>query len=248
MGTMVGDDNGHNNFYFDTCDAPFSQHYLEDTYPDGIDAFGSGRGPYEWATAREAEGTRTIIIPHSPTLTQFNWSDAAYSDHFRRLGEVYSEWGFSMLPAYANGSFPRALQTGNHMGFIASSDNHVGWMGNPLSVKNVTSGLAAFFAPTATRADIFEAMESRSTYATTGARIIVEVQVEDGGSVGPGAEYVASLPTFSWTVHGTNPVWEVGLMQTRVGSSGPTTMLARWLPGALDASGSYEWTGYDGGD
>lgn len=247
MGNLVGNDNGHNNFYFDNCDVDASAHYDAMLYPDGIDSFGSGQGPFEWAAAQEALGTHTVIIPHSPVYTGYNWGADAHDDHYRRLAEVYSEWGFS-VDASDDGSVERALQQGNHMAFLASSDNHVGWMGNPLSAKNVRSGLAAFFAPALTRADVFAAMEGRSTYATTGSRIIVEFAVEDGGSVAPGEEYVAGSPVFTWTVHGTDTIDEVRLMATPIIDGADTATLATWTPKDLDAADSFTWTGYGGDD
>lgn len=245
MGNLVGRDNGHNNFYFDTCDVPATAHYDARAYPDGIDGFGSGRGPFEWAAALEAEGTHSVIIPHATMYTGYNWGADAHDDHYRRLAEVYSEWGFSMDSTSADGSIEQALQWGNRMGFMASSDNHIGWMGNPLSFKSVRSGLTAFEAPALTRTDIFAAMASRSTYATTGSKIIVEFGVDDGGSVHAGQEYVAGVPTFSWTVHGTDALVEVRLMATAITPGAEATLLASWAPGALDDTESFSWADYD---
>lgn len=144
MGNLVGKDNGHHNFYMDTCDVDRPSHYDATRFPEGIDGFGSGRGPYEWAAEREAEGTQVVVVPHAPLYTGFNWGAEARDDHYRRAAEVYSEWGFAMQPPNRAGSIPDGLRSGNRMGFIAASDNHVGWMGNPYSVKTVPSGLAAF--------------------------------------------------------------------------------------------------------
>lgn len=248
MGDHVpGDSVGHHNFYFDGCTAPLAAH-LGDEHPDGIGAFGTGQGPYEWAAARRDEGIRTVVVPHATLYTGHDWSAASKNDELRTAAEIWSEWGVSIEPWDHPGSIVDGLASGHRFGFIAASDNHEGWMGNPFSRKDAASGLAAFVAPALTREAVFDALRGRSTYATTGARILLDVVVEDGATVLPGAAYVASAPVLAWTVHGTDPVAEVRVVALPIEAGALPTVLATVTPGALDASGSLalEWDGRPG--
>ena len=214
---MGGGQQGHHNVYFDGCEAPLAPQALE-TLDDGL-------WPYVEQVMEES-GLRAVTVPHAPSYTGFNWESR--DDELRPLVEVYSEWGSSMDPADA-GSVPQALSQGHKLGFIASSDNHDGWLGNGLASKNVAGGVAAIVATELSPAALLDAMASRSTYATTGARILLDLQVQeqDGDTV------------LDWSVHGTEVVREVHLMAVGVGSPEPAVSLATSFPGALDASGSF---------
>ena len=69
------------------------------------------------------------------------------------------------------------LDHGHEVGFIAASDDHLSHPGyaNPLrrGLAQV-GGLAAVLAPEKTTDAIFDAMKNRATYATTGARILLD--------------------------------------------------------------------------
>jgi len=108
------------------------------------------------------------------------------------------------LPA-DDGSTQDLLSRGLRVGWIAASDNHDGWMGNPRAEGNAPSGLGAYIAPTLTRSAIFDSMKARRTYATTGHRPILRFWVEEGGEVAAlqGSEIVAKAPIFKWAYHGT---------------------------------------------
>ncbi|MSP54560.1 MAG: DUF3604 domain-containing protein [Myxococcales bacterium] len=247
MGDHVGGANqGHHNFYFDTCDAPLGA-LLSDDYPDGIGAFNSGQGPYEFATSLLSDSIHTVIVPHATLSTGYLYTNEAINNTLRTTAEVYSEWGFNMTPADRSGSIPDALRQGNRMGFIGSSDNHDGWLGNPFSKKNVQSGFAAIQAPALTRADLFGGLQQRSTYATTGERIVLDYSATDGAEIAMGQQYVALEPTFNWAVHGTQPVTTVTLFSIRIDPGARVETLQTWTPNALDATGSfsYPWDGAD---
>ena len=109
------------------------------------------------------------------------------------------------LPA-DDGSTQDLLSRGLRVGWIAASDNHDGWMGNPRAEGNAPSGLGAFIAPSLTRSAVFDSMKARRTYATTGHRPILRFWVEEGGEVSAlqGSEIVAKAPTFKWEYHGTS--------------------------------------------
>lgn len=245
MGTEVEGSNGHHNMYYNTCDAPYAAHYDAAAFPAGINGFSSGYGPYEWAAEREAEGTETVIIPHATRMTGFNW-DAVNND-YRRSAEIYSEWGFSIDPPTQANSIPAGLAKGNRMGFIGASDNHVGWMGNPYSYKNTPSGLAGFWAPALTRADVFSALKNRATYATSGDRIILETWIEDGAVIPSGSNYVAKNPDIYWKVHGTDTITKIDVYAVKIVSGDVARAVYSVEPNALDAEGRFEW-GWSGDD
>jgi|GEM_PF-1269095 len=116
------------------------------------------------------------------------------------------------------GSTQDMLGDGLRLGWIAASDNHDGWMGNPRSEGNAPAGLGAFIAPALNRGQIFEAMKSRRTYATTGHRPILRFWVEEDGEVAAlqGAEIVASAPVFKWAYHGTSTGQRLRLLKITI--------------------------------
>ncbi|MCA1809416.1 MAG: DUF3604 domain-containing protein, partial [Kiritimatiellia bacterium] len=96
--------------------------------------------------------------------------------------------GNNDAPAY----FVDALKAGARFGVIASSDDHATLPGSvnhfrtpPYSLPFVNGfahkGLAAVRAPRLTRAALFEAMQRRSTYATTHVRSLLDFSIADAG-------------------------------------------------------------------
>ncbi len=72
------------------------------------------------------------------------------------------------------------LNHGHDIGFVAASDDHLSHPGysTPLaSGLAARGGLAAVLAPTKTRDAIFDAMKDLAAYATTGQRIILDVDL-----------------------------------------------------------------------
>ena len=69
------------------------------------------------------------------------------------------------------------LQSGFEIGFIGSSDDHVGHPGYTSLRSRQRGGLAAVLASENTPAGIFRAMRGRSTYATTGERILLDARL-----------------------------------------------------------------------
>lgn len=238
---------GHHNFYFDNCTAPVPHHY-DEGLDDGILAFGSGLGPYEWAAEREAEGTGVVIIPHATCFTGQNGSAEALNNSLRTTAEVYSEWGFSLEPSTMAGVVQDGLANGHRMGFIAASDNHTGWMGNPFSTKSETGGSGAYVARSLTREDIFTALQTRSTYATTGARMLLDFAAVDGAIIASGQEYVAEHPTFTWSASGTATIQRIELVGVAIAEGAQTETLYTEELDALDTSGSMAWESWDGRD
>ena len=91
-----------------------------------------------------------------------------------------------------------ALETGYRPGLCGASDLHVGWMGGPRSVETFrgrfgqkyplnqrdsaygTGPITAIRAPRLTRADLWDAIEARHTYGTSGARMVLDLQLSTG--------------------------------------------------------------------
>lgn len=231
MGTLVASGQGHHNLYFDGCDVEIPSHAtLGPLAEDG--------GVYDWMTQLEADtGTRSVAIPHASIYTGFNWDDR--DDQLRSVVEVYSEWGNSIDVDRAGGVVD-ALNSGFRMGFIAASDNHDGWMGNPFSEKDAKSGLAAFWAEDLTRTAIWESLQGKHTYGTTGERIVIDWWIEDQGAVvREGAEVELVDPVVHWAVYGTGPIESLQLVQVAATEDAALEVLVDDTPNALDVTGSF---------
>jgi hypothetical protein len=223
---------GHSNVYYDACDGPIGTHDRK-VIPDLA-------GLWEWVDAARADqGIDAVTIPHA---TQFTGHTFLPNDLQRSI-EVFSGWGDSFSwEDGRDGSAAELLRTGTPVGFIASSDNHDGWMGNvwTIPLDGVPgAGLAAFVAPRLTRADVFEALASRHTYATTGPRIVVHLDATvDDATFVQGSEIVAPSAVLTGAVHGTAPISRVRLVAQRMDPAFTPEVLAEETdPGALDVEG-----------
>ena len=148
---------------------------------------------------KKLEGKKAITVPHhSVSLhcsTDRVWN--YYNDKREPVVEIYSSWGNSekidcarslLLPSKytKERTVQGALEKGCRFGFIASSDDHAGhpgftdWLRHRITYGN---GLVAVNCDFLDRKSIFEAIKNRNCYATTGARIILEVQI-NGASMG----------------------------------------------------------------
>ncbi len=223
---MGGQDQGHHNVYVDGCELD----------PAGGDWVGLEEDLWPYLEGIEAElGYAVVSIPHASSYTGYNWR--ARDDRLRPVAEVYSEWGSSMdegLP----GSVPEGLRAGNRLGLIASSDNHDGWLGNGLAQKNAPGGLGAIVAEELTASALIAAMQERHTYATTGERILLQVEVEDGGVLYPaGSEWRGDDAVLRWTAAGTDSIDQVAVWMTSALSREDAVLWASWSPETLDAEG-----------
>ncbi|MCI0625607.1 MAG: DUF3604 domain-containing protein [Acidobacteria bacterium] len=141
----------------------------------------------------------------------------------RRALEIYSTHGQSELYdpswslSYENAGFHPGVSVpgphyardgwadGQHMGVIASTDNHSAQPGQRYG------GLAAVWAPQLTRESIWDAFYERKTYGTTGERIWLEFFI-DGHPMGQ--EFVASeKPEIRVTVAGTDDLSRVEIVK-----------------------------------
>ncbi len=148
------------------------QHFHWGPYSNDLGYFGSPRG---WMQQRLVE----MYSTHG-TSEFFNNEYATDKGHAEapiksRLIKGLMGYNIRQAPA-DSGNFVRdALGAGWRMGFVADSDEHY------LSHINQAYGYGAtaVIAPELTREALWGAMESRHTYAVTGARILLDFQVED---------------------------------------------------------------------
>ncbi len=132
------------------------------------------------------------------------------------------------------------LQKGYHMGMVGASDGHQGRPGHPRSVgpngghfvdllrrrdANYGGGpLLGVLAETLTREALWEAFQARRTYATTGARALLDFRV-NGALMG--SQVRSSGPVrLDVAVEGTAPIARVDLIRG-------AHRLARWEGGSL---------------
>jgi hypothetical protein len=118
----------------------------------------------------------------------------AHDARIERAVEVHSDWGtFEWL-------VHDALEQGYRVGILANSDGHKGRHGasHPgASLFGAYGGLSCLLAPDLTRAGLFDALRRRHHYATTGCRMVLDVNAtfesearlyDDDPNVGPTRE------------------------------------------------------------
>lgn len=129
---------------------------------------------------------KALTIPHhsggGPIATNWSYFDSRYVP----LVEIVSVHGVSETidsPAVIykpkEGHFViDALARGYKMGFIGGGDSHNGHPGIR-DVRSMTGGITGIWAEELTRESLWEALVSRRTFATTGARICVEFGINN---------------------------------------------------------------------
>ncbi|MCL6519261.1 MAG: DUF3604 domain-containing protein [Armatimonadetes bacterium] len=190
----------------------------EGHYPTPLDLFGA------------LKNESAIIIPHHPPHPG-NHNDWTFHESDKeRLVEIYSIWGCSErspedgnplpgspvlrednTPMNPLGYVQRALALGWRVGFTADFDDHLGHVGDRTTRgRGQTGGLTAVWAKENTRQAIWEALWNRRCYGTTGERIILNFQMNNGfmGSEFLLAEHpnLASSRKILVSVCGTAPI------------------------------------------
>lgn len=136
----------------------------------------------------------------------------------------------------------RALRHGHRPAVIASGDTHLpllaapmsahlyrGRFGNDLNIRDCAIGcgpVAAVRAEQCERHAIWDAVLNRRTFATTGARIILDVTA-NGHPAGSEIE-IDETPRITITAHACAPIERIDLIRN-------DHALASWLPNQLDA-------------
>ncbi|HIB77148.1 MAG TPA: hypothetical protein EYO58_05925 [Flavobacteriales bacterium] len=183
-------DPGHHNVYYDSCDGPLGSHEFTNSVQDKD-------GLWDYArSVREEFGIDAITIPHAMPYTSYYYD--SYDNDIQKVAEIFSGWGDSTdgRSKEGYGGIDDMFQHDVRMGFMASSDNHDGWMGNPyyLTDHNGTpgGGYVAFVAEALNRAAVFDSLKTRHTYATTANRGIVHFEsIDSEKTIDMGSEYLA---------------------------------------------------------
>ena len=190
-----------------------------------------------WAKLRKS-GKTAFTVPHHPASALFPVPWEHYDSEFQRCVEIYSSWGCSeypgsprqimnskMLRGPAPGHFVQdALALGQRVGFVGASDSHSGRPGYPghweeyadsdyseWAPELYTGGFTGIYAEECSREAIFDAIQSRRCYATTGKRIVLHFKMNDHWM----GEEVESddAPHFFIKVIGTAPLDSVTLVK-----------------------------------
>ncbi len=114
------------------------------------------------------------------------------------------DWGIRLGGQGA--SIQDALALGWRLGFVAGTDNHEG---HPSQKDGVFVGLTCFRASELTREAIWQAMDQRCTYATSGVPIICDFSINGVAAGGETRLARGNSVNFSACIHGTAPVERV---------------------------------------
>ncbi len=215
---------GHRNIYFADGENPAVVSYASAPDPDSLRRLLEGR---RYMVIPHHTTWRFIY-----SGTAYNWGARDWEE--RRLVEIYSKHGSSdyyegAYPIHhdftqpfiylfggksnralkGDGSYVReALAKGYRLGIIAGGDSHWARGGNSFGTritKDYQPGLQAVYAPELTRQSLYAAMWQHHTYATTGARIIVDFKV-NGYPMGSEIIGEGSYPDIYCSVKATAPL------------------------------------------
>ena len=195
---------GDHNLYFPGSSAPLhrcSHEFIRDKSDSDTD-LAHVRDLY-----RHYRGSDTLIAVHVGGRT----ADLAYHEPgLDRLLEVHSTHATSEWFLFD------ALRRGYRMGVVAGSDGVDGRPGNShpghLHVRNVRNGLTAIFAPELTREALWQALQQRHCYGTTGERILLEVRAGEA-RMGDAMQARADGTTLDVRVEGTAPLERIDVFR-----------------------------------
>ena len=131
----------------------------------------------------------------------------AHDGHIERSVEIHSSWGtFEWL-------LRDAFEMGYRVGIVANSDGHKGRPGASYpgaSLFGAIGGLTCLLMPELTREAVFECLRGRRHYATTGARMVLDVVARfegpatlyhDDPALGPAQGRAADVAMMGGIVH-----------------------------------------------
>lgn len=137
-----------------------------------------------------------LIIPHAHAPGDWRYADP----RLLALVEIHSEQGF--FEWFGN----YYARHGNRVGFVAASDNHTARPGNSRD-----GGLTAVMTSTRTANDLFDALKNRSTYATSGERMILDFKV-NSAPMGSRAPY-SGRRIIQGEVNGSAPIEVISIFK-----------------------------------
>lgn len=169
--TPAGGD--HNVYYLDDGPIRRSSHtQVDDRHDLETDCY-----PIDRLYAANAGRDDVLITPHiGGRRANLDYHDPALEPAI----EIASQWG--RFEWFAR----EAISRGMKVGFIGGSDDHSGrpgWSTPTLAHHGVRGGLTAYRAPELTREEIWHALRNRQVYGTSGARILLDVQI-NGAPIG----------------------------------------------------------------
>ena len=122
--------------------------------------------------------------------------------------EVHSAWGtFEWM-------LEDAFRFGYRVAIVANSDGHKGRPGASYpgaSTFGSYGGLTCVLAKSLDRASVWEAYARRRVYASTGARILLDLKTSTGAEMGDVVAAADGIPRFDVSVHGTAAIERVEL-------------------------------------
>jgi hypothetical protein len=206
-----------------------------------------GTLPQMW---ERLEAGDALTIPHHTGKFPEDVDFTVHHPELRRNFEMYSGHGLSEVYdpshplAFEHSLFtsdsrsldhPSHIQDtwrmGLHLSAIAASDDHRSKPGQP------QYGLAAVRAPVLTRDAVFQGLYDRTTYATTGAKIILDVRV-NGAEIGQVAKLSGNEATVWVRANGTDEIDIVEVLRWRPDEA-KFAVVHAWNPNAMDFEGSY---------
>lgn len=195
---------GDRNVYFRDGDPPICRSRTLYDYRNPFIYHGPDRAAnhvedlYRWLDEEVGEGEVVVAPQWGGRPANPQWADPRYD----RLVELFSE--HRRVEDWADGFRAQGVR----LGFVGGGDDHICRPGNgfltygptpPEAIGGSGKGLVAILAEP-TREDVFDALYARRTYATTGARILIDARI--AGRL-PGADAVSDAPTVDATIFGT---------------------------------------------
>lgn len=189
-------------------------YYLEDgQFKNFLPDDGSLDDLWQWL---RRQGREFITIPHHTARIEKSrdWSLDYYGGpKAEPVFEIYSRWGtceFKGNPRSVLGTldskayFQDALARGYRLGVIAGSDDHQTTPGRKCvdSRRRASGGLAAIYAKSLTRMNLWEALKKRCCYGTSQDRILIEFRINNHTM---GEEIQSRNPEIAGEAYGTVP-------------------------------------------
>ncbi|HCL29217.1 MAG TPA: hypothetical protein DIC52_12375 [Candidatus Latescibacteria bacterium] len=173
------------------------------------DDVATDRYPVQELFEQLKKGRPALVVPHiGGRPANLEYHDPALEP----VIEITSAWGqFEWL-------LEEAIERGYQVGFTGGSDDHKGRPGASYpgsSSFGVYGGMTCLFADELTRQGVWKALYSRRCYATSGPRILLDVQAVDDEGVGHwiGAAYDSDEMRLRLRAVGTEQIEEIRVMR-----------------------------------
>ena len=203
---------GHSNIYLRTPDVPYGpEHHASADHP----------GNAEWPDD-------AIVVPHHTNIRaaerrddgsrywhEFNWQLPNRRVRLVEIGQtrgnfeadqVDGDWG--IVTGGIGASVQDALAMGYRVGFVAGTDNHSAFPTRNADMEEDFVGMACILADDLSRESLWQAMDARRTYATSGKPILAHWTV-NGLEMGSEGTLAGDAVRFNATLHGTAPIERV---------------------------------------